>query len=107
MTGSSSGFLPPPTDSGDPEGLRRAILEGLGAVVPQVAGLDGLASYEVKRGVIFAWGDTDIDDPASGLHDSHAIGPRTHGRYHTVDTGKLTMAPLFGKAVADRILAMG
>jgi hypothetical protein len=41
------------------------------------------------------------------LHHRYAIGPRTRGRYHTVDTGKLTMAPLFGKAVADRIVEMG
>ena len=37
----------------------------------------------------------------------HAIGPQSHGRYHTVDTGKLTTAPLFGKRLADTILAAG
>ncbi len=62
-------------------------------------------SCEVGGGVIVAWGETDIDDPASGLHERHAIGPRSHGRYHSVDTGKLTMAPRFGKLAADRILA--
>ena len=61
----------------------------------------------LRAGIIFAWGRSDIDDPASGLHQRYAIGPRSRGRYHTVDTGKLTMAPLFGKTVADRIRRIG
>jgi hypothetical protein len=76
-------------------------------IIPALAGLDEteLTRDDVRGGVIFAWGETDIDDPSSELHERHAIGPRSHGRYHTVDTGKLTTAPLFGKRLADTILA--
>jgi glycine/D-amino acid oxidase-like deaminating enzyme len=86
--------------------LRAATRDGLAGIVPAVAGLadEPAAAYEVGAGVIFAWGETDIDDPGSELHERHAIGPVSRGRYHTIDTGKLTMAPLFGKTVADRIL---
>ena len=40
-------------------------------------------------------------------HERHAIGPSSHGHYHSVDTGKLTMAPRFARLLADRILASG
>jgi hypothetical protein len=78
-------------------------------IIPALAGLDEteLTRDDVRGGVIFAWGETDIDDPSSELHERHAIGPQSHGRYHTVDTGKLTTAPLFGKRLADTILAVG
>jgi glycine/D-amino acid oxidase-like deaminating enzyme len=96
-------------DEATAAGVRRAIMDGLVSIVPSVSLLtpDAVASCEVKGGVIFAWGRTDIDDRASALHERHAIGPQSFGRYHTVDTGKLTMAPLFGKLVADRITQAG
>jgi glycine/D-amino acid oxidase-like deaminating enzyme len=89
--------------------MRRSILAGLTRIVPTVAGLtpDAVEFCQVRAGIIFAWGNTDIHDPASGLHARHAIGPVSRGRYHTIDTGKLTMAPLFGKVVADRIRQIG
>jgi hypothetical protein len=109
MRGTSSDLAPPPwplvLDRPDQAEMRRRILNGLRAIVPSVDRLtpDTIECCEVNGGIIFAWGRTDISDPASGLHQRHAIGPRSNGRYHTVDTGKLTMAPLFGKMVADRI----
>jgi len=89
--------------------MRQAILDGLTRIVPAIAGLtpDVVESCQIKAGIIFAWGQTDICDRTSGLHERHAIGLQSRGRYHTVDTGKLTMAPLFGKMVADRIQQIG
>lgn len=83
-----------------------AIVSGLASVVPALGPLkaEGAGSSDVKGGVIFAWGATDIDDPASGLHERASIGPERRGRYHSINTGKLTMAPLFGKITADNIL---
>ena len=111
LAGTSSAISPPRWEPA-PEGPATAALRSvthaeLEAVIPAVGGLsrEAVESAEVNGGVIFAWGETDIDDPASELHERHAIGPRSHGRYHSVDTGKLTMAPLHGKTVADRILA--
>jgi len=109
MRGTSSDVSPPDwplvLDAATALELRQAILDGLVRIVPAIANLTPAAieSCEVKAGIIFAWGHTDIDDRASVLHERHAIGPQSRGRYHTVDTGKLTMAPLFGKMVADRV----
>jgi glycine/D-amino acid oxidase-like deaminating enzyme len=113
MRGTSSALSPPAwplvLDDAAALEMRRTILAGLSRIVPAVAGLtpDAVESWEVKGGIIFAWGKTDIDDPASGLHERHAIGPKSRGCYHSINTGKLTMAPLFGKLVADRIRQTG
>jgi hypothetical protein len=89
--------------------MRENILDGLRNIVPAIGRLtpQTVECCSVKAGIIVAWGQTDILDPASELHQRHDIGPRSCGRYHTVDTGKLTMAPLFGKMVADRIRQAG
>lgn len=113
MRGISSDLSPPawPLVLDEPASIemRERILDGLRGIVPAVGRLtpNTVECCRVKAGIIFAWGKTDIHDPMSGLHQRHAIGPRSCGRYHTVDTGKLTMAPLFGKMVADRILQTG
>ena len=82
------------------------ILDGLAEIVPGVGALSAAQAEgaRVLGGVIYAHGHTDIDDPASVLHERHEIGPVSHGRYHTVDTGKLTMAPRFARLTADQIL---
>jgi hypothetical protein len=109
LRGTSADLVPPPWPlalvAGDRAAVRRAILDGLADAVPAVAELTH-AEWDLRGGVIFARGVTDIDDPASGLHERHAIGPQSHNHYHTIDTGKLTTAPLFGKMVADRILGV-
>lgn len=58
---------------------------------------------KVEGGAIFAWGESDIDDPDSELHQRFEVGPHGHGGYVSIDTGKLTTAPLFCLQAADRI----
>jgi hypothetical protein len=111
LQGSSSGLEVPDHLRTLPDGsagaVRAGIAEGLASVVNGVRGLSpaDLDAGELAGGVIFAWGASDIDDLRSGLHDRFAIGPFMLGRYHTVDTGKLTTAPLHAKVVGDRIRA--
>jgi hypothetical protein len=57
----------------------------------------------VKGGAIVAWGKTDIYDPKSELHRRCEIGVTSKGRFHSVDPGKLTMAPYFAEICAERI----
>ena len=85
----------------------RGTVDGLARLVPVLAALreDELADAVVKGGVIVAWGETDIDDPASELHNRFAIGVTSEDGYHSVDPGKLTMAPLFADRCADRVVA--
>jgi hypothetical protein len=90
----------------DSRAMFEAILVGLSANVPALTdSAEHIEGYRVCGGVIFAWGASDIDDPESGLHERASIGPRSFGRYQSINTGKLTMAPLFGKIAADRIIS--
>src|SRR5262245_45888190 len=64
---------------------------------------DILPDLSVKGGTIVARGETDIYDPDSLLHRRYEIGLTSTGRYHSVDPGKLTMAPYFSEILAERI----
>ena len=68
---------------------------------------ENLPEAAVKGGAIVAWGKTDIYDPASELHRRFEIGVTTEGRYHSIDPGKLTMAPYFAAICAERIASAG
>lgn len=57
-------------------------------------------------GVIFAWGSTDVEDPQSELHSRYEIGIHSLGNYHSVNTGKYTLAPYMGLKTAERILGL-
>jgi glycine/D-amino acid oxidase-like deaminating enzyme len=109
----SRALTPPdwPTYPGEP--LRSRILSGtlsaLAEIVPSLRALDPstLPEATVKGGVIVAWGETDIYDPESELHKRYEIGITTKGRFHSIDPGKLTMAPLFANECVERIYALG
>lgn len=90
----------------DPEALRAACLEGLSSLIPAVTGLRDLGeTSRIGGGFIMAVGDTDIDDPASGLHMRHQIGVRAQGRWISLSTGKFCTAPLYGVEAAQSMLA--
>ena len=59
----------------------------------------------LKGGFITAWGDSGIERRDSELHQRHAIGVHSSDNYHSIDTGKLTMAPLLAHTVTRRINA--
>ncbi len=82
--------------------MAREILDAIDAWYPGAARSVPLL---VDAGVIVSYGRTDVDDPRSGLHDRTRIGVNSGGGYHSLDPGKLTTAPLFGQAAAERVLA--
>jgi hypothetical protein len=57
-----------------------------------------------SSGTIFAWGDTDIDDPHSVLHMRDEIGIQSISGYHSVNSGKYTMVPYYALNAAARVL---
>jgi glycine/D-amino acid oxidase-like deaminating enzyme len=59
--------------------------------------------FQVRGGHIFAWGESDISDPSSRLHERHAVGVNSFLGYHSVDTGKYGLAPMHAMVVAARI----
>ena len=54
-------------------------------------------------GVIFALGNTDVDNSSSKLHTRHEVGIRSFDGYHSVNTGKYTLVPLLALQLANRI----
>ena len=85
--------------------LRSAIHDALAALVPALRDLpaETLDTATVEGSVILALGTSDLDDPCSRLHSRSEVGVRSFGRYHSVDTGKWTTAPLFAYDVARQI----
>lgn len=57
----------------------------------------------VDAGIIVAHGKTDVDDKKSELHQRAKIGVTSYGGYHSVETGKLTTAPMFAIDTADHV----
>jgi hypothetical protein len=45
-----------------------------------------------------------VDNATSGLHHRTRIGVTSVDGYHSVDTGKLTTAPLIAMSVADQVM---
>jgi hypothetical protein len=78
-------------------------LFALDAIIP---GIRSTRVNLVDAGIIYARGDTDIDDRSSELHSRHDIGFRCFDGYYSVDTGKFTCAPMFAKRLADHLYAM-
>lgn len=96
--------------SPSPEAARRIItgtLDNLAALMPGVAPVlapdDG--DWTIRGGFVTAWGKSGIEDVGSELHARHDVGVFSTGDYHSVDTGKLTLAPLFAAETCARILA--
>src|SRR3954451_6778678 len=111
LQGISDDVAPPaewPTYPQEP--LRSHLLDGtLKAMAQFVTSLrslnaGNLEDITVKGGVIVAWGQTDIYDPASELHRRFEIGVTSTRCFHSIDPGKLTMAPYFAEQCARRIL---
>jgi glycine/D-amino acid oxidase-like deaminating enzyme len=109
LAGSSLAKTPPnwprEPDAERSASIARGSVAALSALCPSLRPLTQLdpVKMRVRGGIIFAWGSSDIDHRESLLHERHEIGPVSHGRYHSVDTGKYTCAPLFAVDVADRI----
>ena len=79
--------------------VARDTLDAFDAIVP---GIGGAAPTDVRAGVIVSWGATDIDDPGSELHERKDIGVQGGDGYYSIDTGKLTCAPLFASRLVER-----
>ena len=82
--------------------VAESILAGIDAWYPGIARSQPI---QVDAGAIVAIGRSDVDDAASELHDRKRIGVWSQDGYHSVDPGKLTTAPMFAVAAADRVQA--
>jgi glycine/D-amino acid oxidase-like deaminating enzyme len=87
----------------DKAAIAQRTLSGLDTWYPGIADAQPLI---VDAGAIVAYGRTDVDDAASGLHDRSRVGVSSSDGYHSVDPGKLTTAPLFAALAAERVLGV-
>lgn len=88
------------------ERVARETLARLSEIIPDVAALGMISDLSmVDGGAVVTWGDTDVDDPQSEVHQRFDIGVNSSGNYHSVDTGKYSVAPYFAMQAADRIAA--
>lgn len=85
--------------------VKEGILSGLARLLPVIRSINPkVDDIQVWGGLIIGNGETDIHDPASGLHRRDDIGVTSVGAYHSVSTGKLTTAPLLGERAARAVL---
>jgi hypothetical protein len=80
--------------------IAQATIDGFNRVIP---GITRITSVWADGGIIFARGTSDIDDRGSELHRRDGIGITSRDGYHSIDTGKLTSAPLFAQLLVERI----
>jgi FAD dependent oxidoreductase len=80
-------------------------IAGLARIVVPLRALNGrsIQRATIAGGIILAAGKTDIDDPNSGLHRRTFVGVCSQEGYHSVNTGKYTLAPMFALEAADRV----
>jgi glycine/D-amino acid oxidase-like deaminating enzyme len=92
----------------DHEWVRARTLEALGALCPPVRELARMTDVDVvvNGGSIFALAVSDIDDPASGLHERIDRGATERDRYLSVDTAKYTLAPALAVETAQRMTTL-
>ena len=81
--------------------LVRSMVEGLAPLVPEAR---TIREATVHARIVVARGATDIDDPASGLHERADAGVGNHGTWISVRSPKLTTAPQMARAAAEAIL---
>ncbi|MEP7158135.1 MAG: FAD-binding oxidoreductase [Chloroflexota bacterium] len=85
--GSSMEIAPPNmdrlVDTARRDGVAGAIVGHLAAIVPALSEI-GLTNdnMQLEGGYIFAWGETDISDVQSGLHNRYDIGVHSDRGYH-------------------------
>ena len=87
-------------DSGLVHEITERSLAALARIVP---GIEDSVIATTDAGVIFSWGDTDIDDSESELHVRYDIGVSGEDGYYSIDTGKFTCAPLFAERLAELV----
>ena len=88
-------------DIAEQEPIIRGTLAAFDSLIPGLGKADNAIA---DGGVIFAWGETDINDGKSELHQRHESGVLHADGYFSINTGKLTNAPYFARELGDLLL---
>jgi len=110
--GRSADTAPPadwlrPIAAEDESRIAADAIANLASLVPGLADVfAGPYTQTLKAGAIFSWGAGDVGDLDTELHERFDIGPRLLSQgYISVDTGKLSMAPLFAERAVEMMMA--
>lgn len=87
----------------DPAIAAQVAREMLAAFEQIIPGIAASRIETIDAGVIYSWGETDIDDYASALHQRHEIGFTAHDGNYSIDTGKFTCAPYFAQELVNHV----
>jgi hypothetical protein len=77
--------------------------EALAAFDCIVPGILSSKIEAVDAGIICSWGESDISDPESELHERFEVGVQSYDGYYSIDTGKFTCAPFFAQQFLNAI----
>jgi hypothetical protein len=91
---------PPAHTAPDVDRLCHETITAMAELLPALRGAEPIT---VVGGTIVAPGRTDIDDPTSALHARSNAAVHEHDGWWSVDTSKLTLAPLLAHEAATRI----
>jgi hypothetical protein len=97
------GRNPPPYELDNLDRNAEIAQRSLAAIANLFPDLKGAEIVSSLAGVIVAPGATDIDDPASTLHKRSSFGIQEFDGWWSIDTGKLTTAPLLGEKAAASV----
>jgi len=89
----------------DPKDADRLAKLFLNHTEPWYPEIKNITPILVDAGNIVAVGNTDVDQKKSQLHKRSKIGVTSYGGYHSVETGKLTTAPMYALDTADAVEA--
>lgn len=102
---------PPPWESNlSKPKAKQLILETvnhLAEYIPLVAQINRqtMREFSVLGGIIYAGGDTDVNDPKSGLHKRYELDIKKNQTYYSINPGKYSLCPSFAYQAADQICA--
>ena len=107
LLASAEAVSPPPVpllDDRERARIAAATFSHLGDLIPVAREIERTATrVRVAGGWVYARGTGTLHDPGAALHRRHRFGIRSRGTYHTVDTGKYSVAPTLAEEIARRI----
>lgn len=76
------------------------VFQQLDRIIP---GVRRATASSIDAGVVFSWGNTDVDDLESEFHQRYDVGLYKNDGYFSINTGKLTCAPFFARQLARQL----
>ncbi|NJK91644.1 MAG: FAD-dependent oxidoreductase [Blastochloris sp.] len=86
------------------EESREVIHQTLSSINAWYPSMEQARIQNIKAGTIVAQGTSDVNDPASGLHDRAMASITSVKGYHSIYQGKLTTSPYFANLLAQKII---